>query len=31
MHRLQCNIKMDFKDIGWEGVRWIILAQDKYH
>jgi hypothetical protein len=23
------NIKMDVKDIGWEGVDWIHLAQDR--
>jgi hypothetical protein len=23
------NIKMDFKDIGWDGVDWIHLAQDR--
>jgi hypothetical protein len=23
------NIKMDFKSIGWDGMDWIYLAQDK--
>jgi hypothetical protein len=26
---LQCNIKMDLTDIGWGGMDWIDLAQDK--
>jgi transposase len=25
------NIKMDLRDIGWEGVDWIDLAQDMGH
>jgi hypothetical protein len=25
--RWEHNIKMDFKEIGWEGVEWIHLAQ----
>jgi hypothetical protein len=25
------NIKMDFKEVGWEGVDWIDLAQDRDH
>jgi hypothetical protein len=24
------NIKMDLKEIGWKGIKWIHLAQDKY-
>jgi len=24
------NIKMDIKKIGWKGIKWIHLAQDKY-
>jgi hypothetical protein len=27
--RLEGNIKMGLKDIGWEGVDWIHLAQDR--
>jgi hypothetical protein len=23
------NIKMDFREIGWDGIDWIDLAQDK--
>jgi hypothetical protein len=23
------NIKMDFRDIGWDGMDWIELAQDR--
>jgi hypothetical protein len=23
------NIKIDFKEIGWEGVDWIYVAQDR--
>jgi hypothetical protein len=23
------NIKMDFLEIGWDGVDWIVLAQDR--
>jgi hypothetical protein len=25
------NIRMDLRDIGWEGVDWIYLAQGKDH
>jgi hypothetical protein len=25
------NIKIDLKDIGWEGMQWIDLAQDMDH
>jgi hypothetical protein len=25
------NIKMDLRDIGWEGVDWIDMAQDRDH
>jgi hypothetical protein len=24
------NIKMDFREIGWSGMNWIDLAQDRY-
>jgi hypothetical protein len=24
------NIRMDLREIGWEGVDWIHLAQDRY-
>jgi hypothetical protein len=27
--RWENNIKMDLKEIGWEGVAWIDLAQDR--
>jgi hypothetical protein len=27
--RLEDNIKMDLKEIVWEGVNWIQLAQDR--
>jgi len=26
---LEDNIRMDVKEIGWEGVEWIYLAQDR--
>ena len=28
--RLRCedNIKMDFREVGWEGMAWIDLAED---
>jgi hypothetical protein len=29
MHRWEDNIRMDLKDIGWDGVAWIHLAQNK--
>jgi hypothetical protein len=29
-HRWVDNIKMDIVEIGWGGVDWIGLAQDKY-
>jgi hypothetical protein len=25
------NIKMDLREIGWEGVDWVDLAQDREH
>jgi hypothetical protein len=25
------NIKMDLREIGWDGVDWVDLAQDKDH
>jgi hypothetical protein len=28
-HRWMDNIKMDFRDIGWDGMDWIDLAQDR--
>jgi hypothetical protein len=28
--RWKHNIRTDFRDIGWEGVDWIHLAQDRY-
>jgi hypothetical protein len=28
-HRLYDNIKMDFKEIGWEGVDWSHLAENR--
>jgi hypothetical protein len=30
-HRCECedNIRMDLKEIGWEGVDWLHLAQDR--
>jgi hypothetical protein len=28
-HILEVNIKMDLKEIGWEDVDWIYLAQDR--
>jgi hypothetical protein len=28
-YRLEDNIKMDLEEIGWEGVDWIGLPQDK--
>jgi hypothetical protein len=28
-HRWEDNIKMDLKSIGWGGVNWIDLAQDR--
>jgi hypothetical protein len=24
------NIKMDLREIGWNGMDWIVLAQDRY-
>jgi len=29
-YRREDNIKIDLREIGWEGVEWIHLAQDKY-
>jgi hypothetical protein len=26
--RWECNIKMDLREIGWDGMDWIHLAQD---
>jgi hypothetical protein len=28
-HRWEDGIRMDLRDIGWGGVEWIYLAQDK--
>jgi hypothetical protein len=28
-HRWENNIRMDHKEIGWEGVDWIHLAHDR--
>jgi hypothetical protein len=28
-HRWEINIAMDLEEIGWEGVDWIHLAQDR--
>jgi hypothetical protein len=28
-HRWEDGIKMDLREIGWEGVEWIHLAQDR--
>jgi hypothetical protein len=28
-HRWEGNITMDLREIGWEGVDWIYLAQDR--
>jgi hypothetical protein len=30
-HRWEDNIKMDLKDMRWEGVGWINLALDRDH
>jgi hypothetical protein len=29
-HKWEDGIKMDLGEIGWEGVEWIHLAQDRY-
>jgi hypothetical protein len=28
-NRWEDNIRMDLREIGWEGVKWICLAQDR--
>jgi hypothetical protein len=28
-HRWEDNIKMDLKEVGWEGMEWIHLAQSR--
>jgi hypothetical protein len=28
-HRWEDNIKMDLQDVGWVGMNWIVLAQDR--
>jgi hypothetical protein len=28
-HKWEDNIKIDLKEIGWEGVDWIYVAQDR--
>jgi hypothetical protein len=30
-HRWECNIRMDLTEIGWEGVDWMHLAEDRDH
>jgi hypothetical protein len=30
-HRWEDYIKMDIREIGWEGVYWMHLAHDRYH
>jgi hypothetical protein len=30
-HRWDDNIRMDLREIGWEGVDWICLALDRDH
>jgi hypothetical protein len=30
-HRWMDNIKIDFREIGWVGMDWIDLAQDRDH
>jgi hypothetical protein len=29
-HRWEDNIKINLKGLGWEGVGWVHLAQDKH-
>jgi hypothetical protein len=29
MHRWKYNIKINIREIGWKGVNWIYLAQDR--
>jgi hypothetical protein len=29
IHGLMDNIKMDLREIGWDGLDWIYLAQDR--
>jgi hypothetical protein len=29
-HRWENNIKMDLREVGWEGADWIDLAQNRY-
>jgi hypothetical protein len=29
-HRWQNNIGMDLREIGWEGVEWMHMAQDRH-
>jgi hypothetical protein len=28
-HRWEDNVRMDLREIGWEGVDWMHLAQDR--
>jgi hypothetical protein len=28
-HRWEDNIKMDLREIGWGGIDWVFLAQDR--
>jgi hypothetical protein len=30
MHRWEDEIKMDLREIGWDGVHWIQLIQDRH-
>jgi hypothetical protein len=30
-HRWEDNIRLDLREVGWEGVDWIHLAQDRDH
>jgi hypothetical protein len=30
-HRWEDNIRMDLEDIGWEGVDWMHLGEDRDH
>jgi hypothetical protein len=27
--RMECNIKVNFREIGWDGAEWINLVQDR--
>jgi len=30
-HRWKDNIRMYLREVGWEGMGWIYLVQDRYH